>query len=37
MGTEGITVIITAYNTEKYIEETLDSVANQTWFKSHDE
>ena len=35
MGTEGITVIITAYNTEKYIEETLDSVANQTWFKSH--
>lgn len=35
MGTEGVTVIITAYNTEKYIEETLDSVANQTWFKSH--
>lgn len=37
MGTEGVTVIITAYNTEKYIEETLDSVANQTWFKSHNE
>lgn len=37
MGTEGVTVIVTAYNTEKYIEETLDSVVNQTWFKSHDE
>ena len=32
----GISVIISAYNAEKYIEECLDSVINQTWFKTHD-
>lgn len=37
MKTESISIIITAYNTEKYIEEALDSVSNQTWFKHNDE
>ncbi len=31
----GISVCITAYKAKDYIKETLDSVANQTWFKTH--
>lgn len=30
---EGISILITAYNTKKYIKECLDSVNNQSWFK----
>ena len=37
MKNSGITIIITAYHTEKYIEECLDSIANQTWFKNNEE
>jgi len=33
---EGVSICITAYKTEKYIKETLDSVENQTWFKKND-
>ena len=33
---EGISVCISAWNTAEYIEECLDSVAAQTWFKTHD-
>lgn len=33
--TEGISVCITAYNAQDFIEECLDSVAEQTWFKTH--
>lgn len=32
----GISVIITAYQTQDYIEECLDSVHNQTWFSNND-
>lgn len=32
---EGISICITAYNADKYIEECLDSVKAQTWFKKH--
>ncbi len=31
----GISIIITAYKTEKYIKSTLDSISEQTWFKNH--
>ena len=33
--TEGISVCITAYKSQDFIEECLDSVAEQTWFKTH--
>ena len=33
----GISICISAWKTQKYIEECLDSVYNQTWFKDHDE
>jgi len=33
---EGISIIITAYKMEKYIKETLDSIAEQTYFKKND-
>ena len=33
----GISIIITAYNTEKYIKECLDSIARQSWFIDNDE
>lgn len=33
---DGVSVIITAHNTVKYIEECLDSVSSQTWFNNHD-
>ena len=36
MQNEGVSIIITAYHTEKFIEECLDSIASQTWFKNHD-
>ena len=32
----GVSVCISAWKTAEYIEECLDSVANQTWFKNHD-
>ena len=32
----GISVCITAYKAKEFIKETLDSVAAQTWFKTHD-
>lgn len=32
----GVSVCISAWKTAEYIEECLDSVANQTWFKDHD-
>lgn len=32
----GITIFITAYQSQDYIEECLNSVANQTWFKNND-
>ena len=33
---EGVSVCISAWKTQDYIEECLDSVAGQTWFKDHD-
>lgn len=32
----GVSICISAWKTQDYIEECLDSVANQTWFKNHD-
>lgn len=32
----GVSVCISAWKTSEYIEECLDSVTNQTWFKDHD-
>lgn len=32
----GVSICISAWKTAEYIEECLDSVANQTWFKDHD-
>ena len=32
----GVSVCITAYKSDKYIKECLDSIMNQTWFKTHD-
>ena len=34
--TDRISICITAYNSQDFIEECLDSVAEQTWFKTHD-
>ena len=36
MNREGVSVCITAYKTQDYIKECLDSVVNQTWFKDND-
>ena len=36
MGKEGVSVCITAYRTQDYIKECLDSVINQTWFRGND-
>lgn len=33
---EGVSICISAWKAQDYIEECLDSVANQTWFKDHD-
>lgn len=33
---EGISICLTAWKTADYIEECLDSIENQTWFKTHD-
>lgn len=33
---KGISICITAYKSDKYIKECLDSVMNQTWFQDHD-
>lgn len=33
---EGVSVCITAYKVKDYIKECLDSVVNQSWFKTHD-
>lgn len=33
----GISICITAYKAAQYIEEALDSVARQTWFKTHND
>lgn len=33
---EGVSVCLTAYNAQDFIEETLDSIEKQTWFKKHD-
>lgn len=32
----GVSICLSAWQTQDYIEECLDSIANQTWFKSHD-
>lgn len=32
----GVSICITAYKADKFIKECLDSVMNQTWFKTHD-
>lgn len=32
---EGVSVCLTAYKAQDFIEETLNSIANQTWFKTH--
>jgi len=32
---DGVSVCITAYNTQDYIKECLDSIVSQTWFKTH--
>ena len=37
MNEEGISICITAYHVEKYIKDCLDSVVNQTWFKTHND
>lgn len=33
---EGVSICITAYKAKQFIKECLDSINNQTWFKSHD-
>lgn len=33
---KGVSICITAYKADKFIKECLDSVMNQTWFKTHD-
>ena len=35
MESKGVSIIITAYNTADYIEECLDSIYDQSWFKKH--
>ena len=37
MNEEGVSICITAYHVEKYIKDCLDSVVNQTWFKTHND
>ena len=37
MNENGVSICITAYNTQDYIKECLDSVVNQSWFKSHND
>lgn len=37
MKNEGVSIIITAYDTANYIEECLDSVYAQTWCKKVEE
>lgn len=37
MKNEGVSIIITAYDTANYIEECLDSIYAQTWFKKAEE
>lgn len=32
---EGISICLTAWHTQDFIEDTLDSIANQTWIKTH--
>lgn len=36
MKEEGVSVCITAYKAKDYIKECLDSVVNQSWFRTHD-
>lgn len=33
---DGVSICLSAWNTQDYIEECLDSIAAQTWFKTHD-
>lgn len=33
---DGISIIVTAYKTQNYIKECLDSIQAQTWFNTHD-
>jgi len=33
---KGVSICLTAYKEQDYIEEALDSIKNQTWFKTHD-
>lgn len=33
---EGVSICLSAWQTQNYIEECLDSIANQAWFKEHD-
>ena len=37
MSSFGVSVCISAWKAQRYIEECLDSVYNQTWFKTHNE
>lgn len=32
----GVSICNTAYKADKFIKECLDSVMNQTWFKTHE-
>lgn len=32
---DGVSICLTGYKVEKYVEETLDSIEKQTWFKTH--
>ena len=36
MKEEGVSICITAYKAKDFIKECLDSVANQSWFRTHD-
>ena len=33
---EGVSICLTGYDVADYVEETLDSIKKQTWFKTHD-
>lgn len=33
---EGVSICLTGYKAQDFVEETLDSIAKQTWFKTHD-
>lgn len=37
MKKDGVSICITAYKAQEFIKECLDSVINQTWFKTHNE